>query len=109
MKTILEESKAENRPSVRTGCGAGCCGHDLQDVARSIEKSASGAKASVLETLEDGKIAVERLAKRSRFALEDGVSEAAHNIKRNPFASVAIAFAAGAAVAFLVPRFGKKD
>ncbi len=61
-------------------------------------------KDAVSSTLEDGKFAAERLLKRGRYAAEDGLEEAAHTIKRNPFGSLAIAFAAGAAFAFLMPR-----
>jgi hypothetical protein len=40
--------------------------------------------------------------------VENGVRETADNIKRHPFGSLAIAFGAGAAVAFLVPRAVKR-
>ena len=66
------------------------------------------AKAAVSETLDDGVTAARRLLKRSRYTVEDGLEEAAHNIKRHPFSSLAIGFAAGAALGLLVPRFGKK-
>jgi hypothetical protein len=60
------------------------------------------------ETLDDGVTAAQRLLKRSRYTVEDGLEEAAHNIKQHPFSSLAIGFAAGAALGLLVPRFGKK-
>jgi ElaB/YqjD/DUF883 family membrane-anchored ribosome-binding protein len=66
------------------------------------------AKAAVSETLDDGVTAAQRLLKRSRYTVEDGLEEAAHNIKQHPFSSLAIGFAAGAALGLLVPRFGRK-
>ena len=66
------------------------------------------AKEAISEKLEDGRIAAERLLKRSRYAVEDGLEEAAHSIKQHPFSTLAIGFAAGAALGFLVPRLGKK-
>lgn len=66
------------------------------------------AKEAISETLDDGVTGARRLLKRSRYAVEDGLEEAAHNIKQHPFSSLAIGFAAGAALGLLVPRFGKK-
>lgn len=69
--------------------------------------SLDDAKDAVSAKLEDGKFAAERMLKRGRYAAEDGLEEAVHNIKRNPLGSVAIAFAAGAALGFLAPRVTK--
>jgi len=108
MKSVVDESRADSSAQARSGCAANCCGHDVEEVAKRIEKGVNDAKAAVSAKLEDGKIAAERLVKRGRYALEDGISEAAHNIKRHPFGSLAVAFAAGAALAFLIPRSAKK-
>lgn len=53
-------------------------------------------------------MAAERLIKRGRYAVEDYSSETAHKIKQYPFRSVAIVFAAGAALGLLVPRCFRK-
>jgi len=83
---------------------------DLEEPkAEKIEKGVNGLKAAVSETLEDGKMAAERLLKRGRYAVEDCMAETAHSIKHHPVSSLAIAFAAGAALGFLVPRAIKKS
>lgn len=94
MNSVLGESKAEAGTKPRGNRAATAC---LQD-----------AKEALTEKLEDGKIAAERLLKRSRYAVEDGLEEAAHTIKQHPFSTLAIGFVAGAALGFLVPRLGRK-
>jgi ElaB/YqjD/DUF883 family membrane-anchored ribosome-binding protein len=108
MKSVLAESKIEKGADARSGCTATCCGHDVQEGARRIEKGVNNAKAAISAKLEDGKIAAERLLKRGRYAVEDGIEQTAHNVKRHPFSSVAIGLAAGAVLGFLVPRIAKK-
>ena len=103
MKSLVDESKVESGAEVR----AVCCGHDAQEGAKRIEKGVNDAKAAVSVKLEDGKIAAERLLKRGRYAVEDGITESVHKIKRHPVGSLAIAFATGAALGFLVPRSAK--
>jgi ElaB/YqjD/DUF883 family membrane-anchored ribosome-binding protein len=106
MKSVMEETKVESGSEARTGCAF--CGHDAQELGKRIERAVDEAKDAFSATLEDGKFAAERLLKRGRYAVEDGLEEAAHNVKRNPFGALAIAFATGAALAFLVPRATKK-
>jgi ElaB/YqjD/DUF883 family membrane-anchored ribosome-binding protein len=65
-------------------------------------------KEAASETLADCKIVAERLLKHGRYAVEDGIEEAVHQIKRNPVRSLAIAFAAGAVLGFLAPRLGRR-
>jgi len=100
MGIVLAESKIEKTTRLGT---------DVKKAAKRVEKGLNGWKATVSANLEDGKIAAERLLKRGRYALEDGIEETAHQIKRNPLGSVAVAFAAGAAMAFLVPHLGKNN
>jgi ElaB/YqjD/DUF883 family membrane-anchored ribosome-binding protein len=77
-----------------------------------VEKIVNTAKAAVEETIEDGKIAAERLMKRGRDvmanAAEDRLNEAARHVKRNPGRSLAIAFAAGTLIGMLLPRLTKR-
>jgi ElaB/YqjD/DUF883 family membrane-anchored ribosome-binding protein len=108
MKEVLDESKVESASEARKGCACTCCAHDASELGKRMERAVDDAKAVVSAKLEDGKFAAERLLKRGQYAVEDGLEEAAHNIKRNPFGSLAIAFAAGAALALLVPRATKK-
>jgi ElaB/YqjD/DUF883 family membrane-anchored ribosome-binding protein len=93
---------------IRAGRVGSCCGYDPKEVAKQIEKGVNDAKAAVAEKLEDGKVAAERLLKRGRYAVEDCMTETAHTIKRHPVTSIAIAFAAGAALGLLVPRPTRK-
>ena len=83
-------------------------GEEMQEAAKRIEKGVNHMKAAVSAKMEDGKFVAERLLKRGRRAVEDGVDDAAHHIKHNPFGSLAIAFAAGAALGFLVPRLNRR-
>lgn len=108
MKDILDEPKFEARGEVRAGCAGTCSVHDARELGKRIERAADDAKAVVSEKLDDGRLAAERLLKRGRYAVEDGIEEAAHNVKRNPFGALAIAFAAGAVVGFLAPRITRR-
>jgi len=67
-----------------------------------LGRSADKVKMAVVDTIEDGKMAAERLLKRSRFAVEDAVAESVHGIRRNPVISVALAFTAGLISGLLV-------
>lgn len=107
MTSVTNESKVEQATKVRGACAANCCGCNAE-VAKRIEKGVNGAKAAIYVTLEDGKISAERLLKRARYAVEEGIDESAHQIKRHPVGFLAAAFAAGAALGLLKPRFAKK-
>ena len=106
MATSLDESKVEKGPGAT--CARTCFGNEVKEMAGRVEKGVNKVKEEISETLEDGKIAAERLLKHGRYAVEDGVEEVVHQIKRKPVSSLAIAFVAGAALGFLVPRLGKK-
>jgi len=111
MKSAVEEPRTERAQSACNGsCGtcATCLGKEVKEAARRVEKGVNDAKAAISEQLDDGVTAARRLLKRSRYTVEDRLEEAAHNIKQHPFSSLAIGFAAGAALGLLVPRFGKK-
>ena len=92
MAAILVEPEVKGKPE-----GA-CCGKEAFDKA----------KTALFDKVEEGKIAGERFAKRGRYAAEDAIGEAAHTIKREPFKFLAFAFAAGAFMGFLIPKFGKR-
>jgi len=111
MKTALEEPRTGRALAACNGaCGicATCLGKEVKEAARRVEKGVNNAKAAVAEKLDDSVTAARRLLKRSRYRVEDGLEEAAHSIKQHPFSTLAIGFAAGAALGLLVPRFGKK-
>jgi len=98
----MSESKVDR------SVGAACCEFDTKEVAKKIEKGIHDAKAVVSAKLEDGKFAADRLVKRGRHMVEDGLDETETTIKHHPFGAVAAAFAAGAAIGFLAPRAFRK-
>jgi ElaB/YqjD/DUF883 family membrane-anchored ribosome-binding protein len=103
MATVLESS-------VETvGTYLGTEGKAMMD---RMDKVVDNAKAAVEETIEDSKIAAERLLKRGREAVvctvEDGMQQAVRQVKRNPGRSLAVAFAVGAVVGMLAPKLTKR-
>jgi ElaB/YqjD/DUF883 family membrane-anchored ribosome-binding protein len=108
MNTVVEESNVKKSNEIEGCCAAARCGHEA---AKRIEKGVNdvkAAKAAVSAKLEDSRMEAGRLLKKGRYAVEDGVSEATQTIKRHPAGTLAIAFAAGAALGFLAPRAAKK-
>jgi|GEM_PF-2708166 len=103
MTSALEQPRTERTP---VACAE--IGKEIREAAQRVEKGVNDAKAAVSEKLDDGVAAARRLLKRSRYTVEDGIEEAAHNIKQHPFGTLAIGFAAGALMGLLVPRFGRK-
>jgi ElaB/YqjD/DUF883 family membrane-anchored ribosome-binding protein len=102
MKSAFEAVKAPRIPAY------GDVGKEIKEAAQRVERSVSDARAAVSEKLDDGMVAARRLLKRSRNTVRDGLEEAAHTIKQHPFRSLAIGFAAGAMLGFLMPRPKKK-
>lgn len=80
---------------------------EMKEAAKRFEEGVTEVKAAVTAKLDDGKHAAERLWRHSLHAVEDGMEETAHQVKRHPFGSLALAFAAGAALGLLVPRHHK--
>jgi ElaB/YqjD/DUF883 family membrane-anchored ribosome-binding protein len=84
----------------------------VRETAEQIEEAVRASTATVAETFNDGKRSTERLLRKGRYAVEDGVEEATHRIKRDPFGYVTAAFAAGTitgiVVGLLLRRGGKK-
>jgi len=109
MATVTAEPTAENTTKVRAACAGTCVDKDVKEAAMRVEKAFQDAKTTVGTKLEDARMQAERLGKRGRYAVEDGIMEATHRIQRHPFNAVAIAFAAGAAFSFLAPHLiGRK-
>jgi hypothetical protein len=99
MNSVLDDPATETATYPQTD---GNRQRDEDEVARRIEKGINDLKTAVSEKLEDGKIAAERLVRHGRYAMEDGLSELAHTIKRHPVSFLWIAFAAGAACGILI-------
>lgn len=93
---------------IQQGLDALCAGKDftqgVKDMTDRVEKGISRLKA----VIDDNRASAEKLLKRGRYAVEDGVEETARAIKRNPFGFMAIAFVAGAAIGMLAPRIGRR-
>ena len=66
-------------------------GERLMEVGGEVSR----LKTEASQAVEDGVVAARRLAKRSRYAAEDLIDDAAHHIKHEPLRSVAIGLAIG--------------
>lgn len=86
--------------------GGACLGTNLKEATKRFEKGLNDSTTAASEKLKKGRIAAERLLKHGRYAVEDGIADTTHQIKRHPLGSLAIAFAAGAALGFLIPHLG---
>jgi len=97
MNAVLDERAAEESSAAQT-CGL----DDLEaELRREIEAGINETKAAISGKLKDGRLHAQRLLKRGRYAIEDGVSELAHQIKKNPISFLAIAFVVGTAFGLL--------
>ena len=66
-------------------------GERLMEVGGEVSR----LKTEASQAVEDGVVAARRLAKRSRYAAEDLMEDAAHRVKHHPLRSVALGFAIG--------------
>jgi ElaB/YqjD/DUF883 family membrane-anchored ribosome-binding protein len=66
-------------------------GERLMEVGGEVSR----LKTEASQAVEEGVAAAGRLAKRSRYAAEDLIDDAAHRVKRDPLRSVALGFAIG--------------
>ena len=73
-----------------------------------LAKNVDRAKAAVSDTIEDGKMAAERLMKRGRYAVENTLEQRIHEIRRNPMKALALTFTSGLVVGFLVSCLRKR-
>jgi ElaB/YqjD/DUF883 family membrane-anchored ribosome-binding protein len=75
----------------------GQVGKRLMEVGGEVSR----LKTEASQAVDDGVVAARRLAKRSRYAAEDLIDDAAHRVKRHPLRSVAIGLAIGLGVGAL--------
>jgi ElaB/YqjD/DUF883 family membrane-anchored ribosome-binding protein len=61
----------------------------------------SRLKTEASQAVEDRVVAARRLARRSRYAAEDLIDDAAHRVKRDPLRAVAIGLVVGLGVGAL--------
>jgi ElaB/YqjD/DUF883 family membrane-anchored ribosome-binding protein len=83
-------------------------GERLMEAGGEISRLKTEASQAVEDTVTEAK----RLAKRSRYAAEDLIDDAAHRVKRDPLRSVAmglaIGFGLGAMAVWLATRNAKE-
>ena len=79
-------------------------GERLMEVGDEVSR----LKTEASQAVEDGVVAARRLAKRSRYAAEDLIDDAAHRVKRDPLRALAmgltIGFGLGALAVWLATR-----
>ncbi len=107
MASALDESTVKTGPEVEAESAASL-GNEIKETVQRVGEGVNRAKAAVSDKIQDGKTAAERLLRRGRYAVEDGVDQTLHKIKHNPVSSLALAFTAGAVLGFLVSRLRKK-
>ena len=69
----------------------------------------SRLKNEVSQAVEDGVVSARRLARRSRYAAEDLIDDAAHRVKRDPLRSVAIGLVIGFGLGALAVWLATRD
>jgi hypothetical protein len=106
MAGVLDESKVP-RARVNTACVVTLAGREVKRTVARIDKGINMLSTALSEKIEQGKIRAGRLPKRVRYAAEDGAEQTIRRIKRYPVSSLAIAFTAGATLAFLWARHAR--
>ncbi|MEQ1884931.1 MAG: hypothetical protein ABL967_07705 [Bryobacteraceae bacterium] len=107
MNNVSEEGMVHANVDTSGRLAAACSMH-AEDLARQWERGVKNARAAVEDKIEDTKREAQRFVKRSRFAVEDKILESAHQMKKHPGVTLAAAFAAGAVLGFMMPRFGRR-
>ena len=69
----------------------------------------SRLKNEVSQAVEDGVVSARRLARRSRYAAEDLIDDAAHRVKRDPLRSVGIGLVIGFGLGALAVWLATRD
>ena len=107
MKNVLDEPVTNGSSAAQR---EDACGLDEveTEIARKIEEGINEVKAAFYQKLEYRRLRAERLLKHGQYAVEDGVSELAHKIKRNPISFLGIAFAVGAACGLLLSQSSQR-
>lgn len=108
MVTVPVESVPEKAPAARTEADNLVLSREIEAAKATAEREIARIQARVRRRIDDTGEAAKRMVRRSRYAVTDSVEEISHQIRKHPVGSLAIAFAAGAALSFLLPRPGKK-
>ena len=70
-------------------------------IGEQVVEMGDEAKTAASHAFEDAVTGAKRFAKRSRYAAEDLMEDAAHRVKRDPFRSVGIGLAIGLGIGAL--------
>jgi ElaB/YqjD/DUF883 family membrane-anchored ribosome-binding protein len=95
---LTDEKEDTDMPQVAAEKAGLQVGETLEEMAQ----SASRFKSSVSDAVDDNVHRVRRAARRTRYAAEDLIYNAAYKVRRHPFEAVAIAAGTGFAIGFLV-------
>jgi hypothetical protein len=101
MGTILSRIGTKANGTFQDG-GIARMGSDMRDAIKKMEKTLNETRTAITEKIDDAQCAAERMVKRSRHALEDGIEDTTHTIRTYPISSVAVGIAAGAALGVIV-------
>ncbi len=112
MNSTLEGSKTDERREAKPDYDAALIRDEINESVKRMEKSLDASKAALSDMLDEGKISAERLVKLGRDVAEGYIDNATYQLKRNPLATVAVAFGVGAIAGVLLglttPRGGRK-
>jgi hypothetical protein len=106
MNKVYKESTVQTDTETSGRMAAPCM--NAEEMTKMFEKGLKDAKVTVADKFEDGKREAQRFMKRSRFAMEDKLTDSAHQMKRHPGTTLAAVFAAGALLGFMIPRLGRR-
>jgi ElaB/YqjD/DUF883 family membrane-anchored ribosome-binding protein len=111
MNTHLQDSLADKQAGLKVD--ASVIQDEINETLKRMEESFKASKAALTDTLEEGKLSVEKLLSQGRDTAEGYVYDARHQIRHNPVSSVAFALGVGAVVGvllgWLAPRAGQRS
>lgn len=99
---MLKDSKLIN------GKGTALAGLGIAEKAVHLREGAGELKERVEEMFEDAVSEAKRMAKKGRYAAEDLLDDAEYKIKKAPFRSVGVMFAAGLGLGLVAGIFAAR-
>ena len=109
MKTTLGGSRIDDRAEPKPDCDATFMRAEIKDAVKRVERSFDASKSAVADTLEEAKVSAERLLKHCRETAEGYLDDATYQVRQNPWATVALAFGAGAIAGVLFGLLAPRD
>ena len=102
MKPTSDGTAVDADIEVRAGCHAICS--DMPEAVKRMGEAVGDASDALASRIQDA----ERLVKRTRNNIEDSIGEATPQLRRHPFRSASIAFAAGLIFGLVAPHLRSK-